>query len=620
MMLLLRHQALLVLVAGLLFFVNLGSYGLFNDDESRNAACGAEMYRRGAWIVPTFNGDLKTDQPIFVYWLMLISFRLFGVSEFSARLASSVLAVGTTLLTYHLGRKLCSSRVGYLAAIVLCTCLLFSAYGRAATPDLTVVFFVTMAFTSYVWIVARQRGGNFNGLKIPNVKAPESDAGNASPEVDAPVDGGTVAVSTIRPQLKPLVPATWQLASPMFAAMGLGVLATGLVGVVLPCAAILLFLLISLRRDDVDNGMLKRPEGSRWRRSFVVTAQVLRPRQILEASLGLKLLTGTAIVAAIAVPWYLTIGIVTHGVWPGEFFRNRLEQMVSFRGGHNGFPLYPLYHLVVIHFCFFPWSVFLPVAIYQLWQRMTDDDATWRQSDLLVACWTGVWFVFYSLIGTKLPSDLLPMYPAMALILARYFYDWEWDEVDSGVYSFNICCKALGIAGGVMILGLCVAAYLYFSSQQWIALIGVIPVIGAFVAIRFLDREQRPGVIQTLVVTACMLAILLIGIAPATISSHQDSPIFVADAQRFAGSKDIDLATYDYFEPNLVYYVGKPVHKLDTARDVADFISSHPHAYVITRASKHNDLRDELRGDVGELSRHRNFLGREELILLGRNQ
>ena len=160
---LLRHQALLVLAAGLVFFTYLGSSSFFDEDESRNAACSAEMFRQGAWIVPTFNDELQTKTPILVNWFMLVLFRLLGISEFSARFTSSVMAVATTLLTYHLGRKLYSSEVGLFAGMILCTCLFFSAVGRAATPDSTLIFFVTLAFTSYVWVVASQRGGNFSG-------------------------------------------------------------------------------------------------------------------------------------------------------------------------------------------------------------------------------------------------------------------------------------------------------------------------------------------------------------------------------------------------------------------------------------------------------------------------
>ena len=66
MRLLLRHQACLVLVAVLIFMTNLGGYALFNEDEPKNATCGAEMFRRGDWLVPTFNESSRTDKPILV--------------------------------------------------------------------------------------------------------------------------------------------------------------------------------------------------------------------------------------------------------------------------------------------------------------------------------------------------------------------------------------------------------------------------------------------------------------------------------------------------------------------------------------------------------------------------
>ena len=246
---LLRHQALLVLAAGLVFFTYLGSSSFFDEDESRNAACSAEMFRQGAWIVPTFNDELQTKTPILVNWFMLVLFRLLGISEFSARFTSSVMAVATTLLTYHLGRKLYSSAIGFLAGIILCSCLLFSVLGRAATPDSMFSFFVTLALTSYVVIAARQRGGSFSRRLLRHTKSPKSKSNQEGIKSEV-ADEDDV---TSRPLLRQLVPDTWKRAAPMFAAMGMAVLTCGPVGVVLPCSVILLFLLTSQRFDDIEN-------------------------------------------------------------------------------------------------------------------------------------------------------------------------------------------------------------------------------------------------------------------------------------------------------------------------------------------------------------------------------
>ena len=100
------------IVAGmalLMFFVGLGTPQLFDEDEPKNAECGREMFVRGDWLVPTFNEELRTDKPILVYWFMLTSYHVFGVSEFAARFWSAALGVGTCLLTYNIGRVLFSA-------------------------------------------------------------------------------------------------------------------------------------------------------------------------------------------------------------------------------------------------------------------------------------------------------------------------------------------------------------------------------------------------------------------------------------------------------------------------------------------------------------------------------
>ncbi|MDH5194744.1 MAG: hypothetical protein OEW32_13735, partial [Nitrospira sp.] len=76
---------LLLLLSGLLFFIGLGSMGLTDRDEGRNAEAGREMFASGDFVTPTFNGELRVAKPVFVYWLMTMSYHVFGVNEFAAR-------------------------------------------------------------------------------------------------------------------------------------------------------------------------------------------------------------------------------------------------------------------------------------------------------------------------------------------------------------------------------------------------------------------------------------------------------------------------------------------------------------------------------------------------------
>lgn len=611
---LVRHQAWLVLFAVLIFFTNLGNYTLFNDDETKNTVCATEMFRRGDIIVPTFYEELRTDKPILLYWFMLTSVKFWGISEFSARFSSALLSVGTTLLTYHLGRKLYSANVGFLAGMIVCTCGLFSAVGRAATPDSPLIFFVTLSFTAFVWVIAYQRGGNFSGetTTAEEPAAAEIDDVLSSEETE-PTTPSTSDAVTI-----PVVPGTWKLAAPFYVAMGFAVLAKGPVGFILPTVIMALFLLLTLRERDQQAEKLKPPEGPWWRRLFTTVLQIVRPTAIVETTRGMHLLIGVGIVAAVALPWYLTVGIKTGWAWPrGFLFDHNVGRALSPKENHNGFPFYIFYQFVALHFGCFPWSVFLPVAVYQLRERWKFG-APWRDSDRLVACWAGVWFVFFSIVSTRLPNYLLPMYPAAALLLARYFHDWQDEEVDSGVYSFNLCCRAMGLVGILTVIGVYIAAFLLFDGEQWLSLIPIVPIVGAYIAVKFLDREQRTRVIQTLIATAFLFAFLIVGVAPPSVSKYQDTPKFIADAKRLAGTGDVEIGTYKYFQPSVLYYAGKKTPVLKSTREVADFISSHPHAFVITRPSELNELLNDLPSDASELTRHRNFLERDELILIGR--
>src|SRR5947199_7760233 len=107
--------------------VNLGAPGLWDIDEGNNAEAAREMYESGNWIVPTFNFILRVDKPALLYWLQMLGYHFFGVSEFSARLPSALAALAAVLLTYELGRKMFSAWAGLYAGLILISSLLFCA-------------------------------------------------------------------------------------------------------------------------------------------------------------------------------------------------------------------------------------------------------------------------------------------------------------------------------------------------------------------------------------------------------------------------------------------------------------------------------------------------------------
>src|SRR5829696_5409210 len=127
-----RHVVLLLAICALTFFANLGASRLWDRDEPRNAGCTREMLQRGDWVVPVFNGELRTHKPVLLYWLMMTSYAALGDNEWGARFWSAALAAGSVLMTYAIGRQLFNSSAALWGGIVLASNLQFAMIGRAA--------------------------------------------------------------------------------------------------------------------------------------------------------------------------------------------------------------------------------------------------------------------------------------------------------------------------------------------------------------------------------------------------------------------------------------------------------------------------------------------------------
>jgi 4-amino-4-deoxy-L-arabinose transferase-like glycosyltransferase len=135
---------LLIVLPGVLLYPT-RSFKLLEPDEGRYAQISREMHERGEWIVPTLQGQPYLDKPPLLYWLVKISYSLFGVSEASARLIPALAIHGAILLIYLIGRRSLGERSALWGALLLAVAPGFMSIGRLLILDGVLTFFVTLS-------------------------------------------------------------------------------------------------------------------------------------------------------------------------------------------------------------------------------------------------------------------------------------------------------------------------------------------------------------------------------------------------------------------------------------------------------------------------------------------
>jgi len=127
----------------------LGSAALFEPDEGRNAEKAREILVLNDWVTPHENFYPVLDKPIFFYWLIAVSYKLFGVSEWTARLPSFLAALGCVVLVYRFARSRWGRWVALWSALVLVTSVEFFVLARIVIFDMPLTFFETVALLAF---------------------------------------------------------------------------------------------------------------------------------------------------------------------------------------------------------------------------------------------------------------------------------------------------------------------------------------------------------------------------------------------------------------------------------------------------------------------------------------
>ena len=622
---------IILLVTITIFFTNLGTPRLWDRDEPRNAGCAAEMMARNDWVVPIFNSQLRPHKPALLYWLMMSAYSVFGVNEFSARFWSAVLAVGTCLATYLIGRRLFDSVIGFVGAIALATSMMFVVAARAATPDSVLVFCGTVSLMFFVL-------GAF-----PKQNKQTNEAGLAKNGDDG--------------QWRGFFPTNNLYVWAAYITMGLGVLAKGPIGFLLPMAMIGMFGLWKTlpKRQAHDD------QTASWLASiklfFLHFIRCFHPVHFGKTLWTMRPVTAAAIILAISLPWFILAHIRTEGdftqlFFVGEHFVRATKAMENHSGGVLFYPL-------MILIGFFPWSCFWGPAVIGLFKPVarSPQGNRWRTATLFLCCWVGVQVGAFTIAKTKLPSYVTPCYPALALLAASCLVDFARQLKPNRAANpdgfpqprvaglwFYAAFAGLGIGGVLITAGVWVGVGEYLPSVRWLAVLGLIPVVASGWLLWELRSQRSSRIIAIYCVSAVVLAIAAFDFGVLAIDSQRSCMTVLNEVKQRSGP----VATYGPHESTWVFYCQKPIVELHEEtgpvqtfasgpvknkqprkfwkqvpwQRLNSFVANNEDPLIITSSDKADDLLERLPDDFGLICDADYFVAKSDegkkLCLIGR--
>jgi 4-amino-4-deoxy-L-arabinose transferase-like glycosyltransferase len=479
--------ALLLALGLALYLPGLGREVLRHPLEARYALAAREMLRGGPWLVAHLFGEIYPDKPPLYFWATAALGWLDGgrIAEATARLPAAAAAIAGVLLVARLGADLFGGRAGILAACVLATSNLFFWYARQGHPDQFLTVFVTAA-----------------GLGLWRTLA------RAGPR------------------------EAWGWTGLAYAAMALGVLSKGLLGLVIPLLA------------------------------AVVYAALTGPLRALPARL--RLVPGLGIFLALVLAWYAP-AVLRYG--SGYFYETLVHQhMVRYaRTWSHAAPWY--YYFGEFPSGFFPWVLFLPGALVLAWRARRDGSTPGIRPTVFPLAWFAAGFVLFSLSSGKRGAYLLPLYPAAALLVGRL-----WDralEVGSRLRWVGVPMALLSGAAALIALALAVVprrlipgrmVHTLVPEPSWQRAVAVLLVLAGASLVWWLWRRGRPAAAFAALVVVQATVLLAVAMVRAP-QYEAEYPVRALAARVHAAvPPDRPLLSLLYDYDNIVaFYVDRPI-------------------------------------------------------------
>ncbi|MEH1802353.1 MAG: glycosyltransferase family 39 protein [Nostoc sp.] len=379
----------LILICWVAFGWNLGNIGLIDETEPLFAEASRQMLVTGDWITPFFDGETRFDKPALIYWCQAIAYYVIGVNEWAVRLPSAIAAFGLVCFGFYtiqwylakqdeleqISRPTRRYLISFIAAALMALNPETIIWARTGVSDMLLTGCMASGLLCFFLGYAGKEGSTEQGAE---------GAGEQRGR------GAELITNAQSAMPHALFPNKWYLA--FYVLIAGAILTKGPVGIVLP--------------------------------GLIIAAFLLYVGKVREVLREMRLFVGILIILVLSVPWYALVIWRNGWNYINAFFGyHNLERFTEVVNGHSA-PWY--FYFLVVLLGFAPYSVYLPASIVRLkfWQR-----SHWRslerfqQFGLFAWFWFASVFGFFSIAVTKLPSYVLPLMPAAAILVALLWSD-----------------------------------------------------------------------------------------------------------------------------------------------------------------------------------------------------
>ena len=348
--------AALVLLSGL-------GFGLWDCWETHYAEVARTMLTRGDWIHPYWSDSFFHSKPILPFWLMATAMKTLGVVEWAIRLPFALHAVLLVWVVYFVTSRHFSTRAGLFAAAAVLTMPQFSFLARQAMADILVTTYVTM-------------GLGFFSLAILGTREDRERAARR----------GT------RPGIT--VPYVYVI----YVVTALACLAKGFLGVGLPGAIVLAYLLFTW-----DWPLLRR----------------------------VRILSGGIVWAVITLPWYAHMSSFEGRNFQNMTFWKRFIIYDHFRriaSGVHGERGHFTYFIQQMGYATLFWAGWIAAAVGSIARAKPGESSTDEKLRRFLISWWGVTLLVFTLSQTKFHHYIFPILPISAILVGSFLDRYLLEE------------------------------------------------------------------------------------------------------------------------------------------------------------------------------------------------